>query len=282
VVGSRYVAGGGIEDWNWLRRTESRIATRLAKIFLGANLKDPMSGYFLMWRKDFARVQVQLNGRGFKILLEILAKLHPANIAEVPYTFRPRTSGKSKLSSKVVLQYLGQLCLLSKAGRLCSDRFLKFAVVGSIGVLVNLMAMALLLQLTNVRDWRASAIASLAANLNNYVMNNFWTFSDRLHRGFGVLKGYLSYLLMTSVGLLVTTSAYAALTWGPARLSLLGDPTRHFSPVITLACQFIAILLGTCSNYQLNKSITWSNTTLPNTNKHQPRSRTFVARLLGL
>jgi len=282
VVGSRYVAGGGIEDWNWLRRVESRIATRMAKIFLGANLKDPMSGYFLMWRKDFARVQVQLNGKGFKILLEILAKLRPANIREVPYTFRPRTSGKSKLSSKVVLQYLGQLCLLSKAGRLCSEGFLKFAVVGSIGVAINLLMITLIVKLTNVRGWQASAVASLTANLSNYILNNYWTFSDRLHKGWGVAKGYFSYLLMTAVGLVVTTSAYVALTWSLSQISILGDLPRRFGSFTATFCQSLSVVFGIYLNYRFNKAITWSdNRAKSEASELQLHSRTFVARLLG-
>src|SRR5262249_7308107 len=115
VVGSRYVAGGGVgSDWGRFRQIESRIATKLAWLFLGASLDDPMSGYFLLWRRDFARVQSELNARGFKILLEILAKLHPRKIKEVPYVFRSRMAGKSKLSPKVVFQYLMQLLLLSR------------------------------------------------------------------------------------------------------------------------------------------------------------------------
>jgi dolichol-phosphate mannosyltransferase len=114
VVASRYVDGGSTGDWNSLRRLESRVATRLASIILGVSLKDPMSGYFLLRRKDFARVQAELDGSGFKILLEILARLRPTKITEVPYTFHARMAGKSKLSSKVVLQFLTQLLLLSK------------------------------------------------------------------------------------------------------------------------------------------------------------------------
>lgn len=116
VVGSRYVEGGGTGNWNWLRRLESWIATKLAQVFLGVRLKDPMSGYFLMWRKDFSTVQQELTAEGFKILLEILAKLQPNNVREVPYTFRTRTAGESKLSNTVVFQYLAQLWRLSWLG----------------------------------------------------------------------------------------------------------------------------------------------------------------------
>lgn len=116
VVGSRYVEGGGTGNWNWLRRLESWIATKLAQVFLGVRLKDPMSGYFLMWRKDFSTVEQELTAEGFKILLEILAKLQPNNVREVPYTFRTRTAGESKLSNAVVFQYLAQLWRLSWLG----------------------------------------------------------------------------------------------------------------------------------------------------------------------
>ncbi len=125
VVASRYVNGGGTGEWSLLRRTESWIATKMAQILLGVKLQDPMSGYFLMRREDFSRVQEELDGKGFKILLEILAKLQPKIVREVPYTFQARTAGESKLSSKVILQYFEQLWRLSRVRRLCSARFLR-------------------------------------------------------------------------------------------------------------------------------------------------------------
>src|SRR5579872_4979651 len=70
VVGSRHVAGGSTGNWNRWRRLESWLATKTAQYLLGVPLKDPMSGYFLVRREDFAKVKGQLNGNGFKILLE--------------------------------------------------------------------------------------------------------------------------------------------------------------------------------------------------------------------
>ncbi len=257
VVGSRYVDGGGTGRWNWQRRFGSWTATKMAQILLGVKLKDPMSGYFLMWRKDFARVREDLNGNGFKILLEVLAKLQPSVVKEIPYTFGSRKFGESKLSGKIVVQYLTQLWRLSKASRLVSDRLLKFAAVGSIGVIANLVAMTLLLNLTHWRDWQVSAAASLFANLHNYVLNNIWSFADRTHRGLRVLKGYLSYLAMSAVGLGVTTGAYAGLTWSLTRLSILQNGRGGFASVTQLFCQFIAVSLGVYFNYEMNKVITW-------------------------
>jgi dolichol-phosphate mannosyltransferase len=109
AVGCRYMPGGGTTEWNWLRRLESRLATRMAQAYLGVRLRDPMSGYFLMWRKDFLRIREQLSAQGFKILIEIVARLRPEHMVEVPYTFGPRIAGSSKLTATVALDYLAQL-----------------------------------------------------------------------------------------------------------------------------------------------------------------------------
>jgi len=117
VVGSRHVDGGSTGEWNRLRRAQSWVANKMAQLLLGVRLKDPMSGYFLVWRKDFYEIRERLNGKGFKILLEILSNLHAAKIKEIPYTFRPRVQGQSKLSSKVIMQFFHQLWRLCSSSR---------------------------------------------------------------------------------------------------------------------------------------------------------------------
>jgi len=154
VVGSRHVKGGGFGKWSRWRRFESWCANKTAQVLLGFEIKDPMSGYFLVWRKDFNRIQEQLNESGFKILLEILAKLRTPLVKEVPFTFRPRTVGQSKLSSKIVLLYFRQLWRLCGESRRASVRFVKFradrivGVFGTLAVIVTLVKAAAVL-----RDW---------------------------------------------------------------------------------------------------------------------------------
>lgn len=120
VVGSRYVAGGSVGKWSFLRRFESWVATPMARVLLGVQLHDPLSGFFMMRRDDFLRIHDQLNTGGFKILLEIISKLRPRNMREVGFTFRPRTAGQSKLSANVVVKYLKQLWRLSTAATLAA------------------------------------------------------------------------------------------------------------------------------------------------------------------
>jgi dolichol-phosphate mannosyltransferase len=274
VVGSRYTDGGSTGQWKLQRRLASWIATKMAQILLGVKLKDPMSGYFLIWRKDFANVKAKLNGEGFKILLEILAKLKPSTIKEVPYTFSSRAFGESKLSGKIGIQYLRQLWRLSEVHRFISDRFVKFAVVGGIGVIVNLVAMSLLLHLTNLHDWLASAMASLVANVNNYGLNNIWSFADRTHRGLRVLKGYFSYLAASALGLGVTTGAYAGLAWCLRALFIQQSQTARAASL--LLCQLVALILGTYFNYKLNKVITWPDVVRSDLCAPQQNSRSTV------
>jgi dolichol-phosphate mannosyltransferase len=124
VVGSRHADGGSTREWGHFRRAQSWIANKSAQLLLGVNLKDPMSGYFLVWRKDFCEIRDRLNGEGFKILLEILSNLRNPKIKEVPYAFHPRTRGRSKLSGKIILQFLHQLWRLRSSSKRRSVKFI--------------------------------------------------------------------------------------------------------------------------------------------------------------
>jgi dolichol-phosphate mannosyltransferase len=154
VVGSRHVKGGGFGKWSRWRRFESWCANKAAQLLLGFEIKDPMSGYFLVWRKDFVRVQEQLSENGFKILIEILAKLRTRRVKEVPYTFRPRAVGQSKLSSRIVLLYFHQLWRLCSESRRASIRFIKVRADQVVGVLGSLTVLGTLPKLVALlREW---------------------------------------------------------------------------------------------------------------------------------
>jgi dolichol-phosphate mannosyltransferase len=256
AVASRYVEGGGTGTWNTSRKFQSWVATKLAQMFLGVQMSDPMSGYFILRRDDFNRIHQQLDASGFKILLEIIARLAPSRLEEVPYTFRERIAGASKLSSKVVLQYLEQLWKLSSVSRYMSVRFTKFALVGASGTIVNLCAFLAFGRLSGLRDWRMSALATLFANLTNYLFNNAWTFRDRAHGGWSLVRGYVSYFGLSLIGLLASTLTFAGLTHGYDAYLHPPPPSKE-SYILALGFQLVAILVGTVFNYELNKRFTW-------------------------
>lgn len=105
AVGSRYVRGGGIENWPWRRKVTSLVAIALAKPL--TPLRDITSGFFLVRRA--ALDGVALDPIGFKIGLEVIAKAHYGRAIEVPYVFTDRVAGTSKLNQKEIFNYLRQL-----------------------------------------------------------------------------------------------------------------------------------------------------------------------------
>ena len=249
AVASRYVAAGDTGPWSVGRKFKSRVATKLAQWLVGVNLYDPMSGFFMLRRADFLSVRDQLHAQGFKVLLEIVANLETKTVVEVPFTFRPRLAGTSKLSRRVMFAYLAQLLRLSKAARM--PRFVKFGMVGAIGTVVNLASMSLIIDLLRWTDWRASALATLIATVNNYLLNNAWTFKDYNHNGHRLLRGYALFLATSVAGLLVTITTYAVIS---AVLVRRGIPLRLFT---LLFVQMVAILCGFGVNYSFSRRFTW-------------------------
>lgn len=153
--------------------------------------------------------------------------------------------------SPTLLDSLKQRWRESYLGSKVSGRFIRFVVVGGLGVFVNLLAMSLLLRLTGFRDWRASSMASLAAALHNYVLNNGWTFRDRRRTGRAFLNGAFVYLPMAALGIVVTAVVYSLLAGVGLRMGY-GSSSWYL-----LGAQLIAILFGTYLNYSLNDSFTW-------------------------
>jgi glycosyltransferase involved in cell wall biosynthesis len=112
AVGSRRVAGGGADRWPWHRRLFSTAATGFSRTLLGLSIHDPMSGFFVVQRPVFEACRTRLHPRGYKILLEILVKSHVNRVVEVPYVFKDRKQGYSKLSGAVIFYFLLQCASL--------------------------------------------------------------------------------------------------------------------------------------------------------------------------
>jgi dolichol-phosphate mannosyltransferase len=117
AIGSRYVKGGGIENWPKRRIITSKVACALARPL--TNVKDITSGYLLVKRE--ALDGVDLDPIGFKIGLEVVAKAHYGRAIEIPYVFRDRVVGESKLNQKEIFNYLKQLRKLYTARLLPSS-----------------------------------------------------------------------------------------------------------------------------------------------------------------
>src|SRR5947208_3144549 len=104
VVASRYVPGADIQSWPARRHLMSFGATLIARIGLRVPCPDPLSGFFV-FRRSFLR-SVRIRGDGNKPLLEILVQARPI-VSEIPYVFRNRRNGESKLTARNIGEFLG-------------------------------------------------------------------------------------------------------------------------------------------------------------------------------
>jgi dolichol-phosphate mannosyltransferase len=210
AVASRHVEGGGVSDWSVLRRILSRGAQFLGLMLLPSvvgRVSDPMSGFFMVRRSAVAGVV--MHPLGYKILIEVLGRGRIRWIGEVPYVFRERVQGESKVTWKLYLEYLRHLVRL-RLSRFPIDRFWRFAVVGSSGVVID-MALLYLLSDPHALAWgltRSKVLSAEAAIVNNFLWNDAWTFRDlsRDQTGFRArLRRFIKFQLVCFSGLALNT-----------------------------------------------------------------------------
>jgi dolichol-phosphate mannosyltransferase len=200
AIGSRYIAGGGVGAWDRRRAGMSGIATRLSRLVLRVPVSDPMSGFFMARRATLDRALPRLSALGFKILLDLLASLPaPPRVIELPYEFRNRVAGESKLDASVLRDY-AMLLADKLVGHVVPVRFLLFAAVGAFGLAAHLLMLRLGLTLGGLSFRSAQTLATAVAIVGNFTLNNAFTFRDRRLRGRRLVTGLITFSLICSVG----------------------------------------------------------------------------------
>lgn len=244
VAGSRYVEGGGLGDFERSREKISRLATRLGTLVLKADLKDPMSGFFMLRREVAMRcIRAGMSGVGFKILLDLFASSpQPLRFRELPYHFRSRVAGESKLDTNVAWEYM--LMLMDRMlGGIVPVRFIAFAFVGGIGLVVHMAVLSLLFGAADAEFTVAQALATLVAMSSNFVLNNMLTYRDMRLRGWAMVRGWVTFTLACSVGALANVGVAG---W------LYGQQPRYW-----LVSALAGVLVGTVWNYAATMVYTW-------------------------
>ncbi len=243
VIASRYVNGGACAGWGLTRRIMSKGAIFLAHLLLPSTreISDPMSGFFMLKKETVANAD--LKPTGYKILLEVLIEGQFQKIAEVPYTFRVRSCGESKLGARQQIDYLKHLySLMRRKGEF--TRFFKFCLVGTSGVLVNEGLLWILRQFTGLPLLLSSAISIEASIISNFMLNNFFTFRDRRLPGvLSFVKRVGKYNTVCLGGLAINMGVLWFLT------NALGI---HY-----LLSNLVGIALATFWNYLANTWWTW-------------------------
>jgi len=240
VVGSRYAEGGG--DWDRRRAAMSRFATRMANWITGTSLSDPMSGFFMIRREVFFRALPRLSSIGFKILLDIFASSDSVlKVIDVPYRFRLRQHGASKLDSMVLWEFF--LLILDKTiGRYIPTRFISFALIGGSGVLVHVAVLTLLFKIIGTAFTDAEIAATFTAITTNFLLNNALTYRDQRLNGIKLVAGWVSFTLVCASGAV-------------ANVGIANWMFTNNSMWLTSALAGIAV--GVVWNYAMSSIFTW-------------------------
>jgi dolichol-phosphate mannosyltransferase len=245
VVGSRRTAGGSMGEFAEKRVRLSDLGSRVSKLVCHCDVTDPMSGFFLVDSRFFRASVPRLTGAGFKLLVDILASSPtPPRVAEVPYQFRNRLAGESKLDVNVELEYL--FLIVDKiVGRYLPARFVVFLGVGSLGLLIHLSILGIFHLFDAPAFSLGQVVATLGAMTFNFFLNNLVTFRDRRLKGIALLRGFVIFCVACTLGVLINLSF--------ARRLLAADLPWYLAGLSGLA-------ISSVWNYAVNTIVTWRRT----------------------
>lgn len=241
AIASRYVGAGGAGGLSAKRQRLSRTGAALARWLTKAEIADPVSGFFMVRRDVVDLVAPRLSGVGTKILIDILASSpRPLSVAELPYEFRARHAGESKLDALTALEY-GLLLAEKCSGRYFSHRLLLFGLVGTSGIAVNLAVLRLLLVL-GAGPTEAAAAATVTAMVSNFFLNNLLTYRDLRLVGWRAVRGLLSFMAVCGAGALVNIAIFRAI---------------YATTGLWLPAGIAGAVVGALINYSLSSVFTW-------------------------
>ncbi len=242
VVASRYVEGGSSQglSGSWRHRL-SETGIQMAQALLPVKLTDPMSGFFMMRRETFERNAGRLTGQGFKILLDLLLSDRRLVVREIPAVLLKRVAGESKLDALVLVQFAA-LLLDKLLGGIVPLRFIGFAAVGVVGLLVNVGVLVLLRAIGHLDFGTAEIAATLVAMVVNFQLNNRITYRDQALRGRRLWSGLVLFMMVCGLGAIANV--------GIARMLYQG----HFGDTVAGAA---GALIGVVWNYAISATLVW-------------------------
>lgn len=242
VVGSRFAEGASLGQFPKERRVMTKVATYFGRALIKTDLKDPMSGFFILRREFLDEVVRDLSGTGFKILLDMFASARrPVRFKELPYQFGARLHGQSKLDLFVSLEYL-TLLVKKFFGNVAPLRFVTFVIVGGTGVFVHLSILGLLFKIVSAPFDVSQVAATLTAMTSNFFLNNLVTYRDRRLHGIGLLRGLFSFYVACAIG---------------GVMNFLLASFLFNSGVMWAAAGVLGAVVGSVWNYAATSVFTW-------------------------
>ena len=242
VIGSRNLAAGGMGSFARARVALSRGGELLSHWICGVQVSDPMSGYFVMTREFLQETLSSLSLVGFKLLVDLLASSpREVRVAEVPYIFRNRTHGESKLDLLVGIEYLQLLFDKLTRGWIPST-FLLYCLVGIVGVLFNLGAAAVLARYLGLGFLNAHIWAAIPTVAVNFFLHNNLTFRSARLKGLALAKGLALYYPACAIGLYAQVAVAVNL---------------HGRGLTWLFASLAGVAIGSLWNYSMAYLLVW-------------------------
>jgi dolichol-phosphate mannosyltransferase len=243
VIGSRHALGGSAEGLSSaMRHRISNAGIGIAQRVLPMRVTDPMSGFFMMPRARFEQIAPHLSGQGFKILLDlILSSPARLRVLEIPCQFHRREAGESKLDALVMIQF-GALLLDKSLRGYVPMRFLAFAAVGALGIIVNLAALWAG-RGAGLPFFQAEILATILAMLFNFQLNNRLTYRTHRLRGARLVRGLVLFMLVCGLGAVANVGIATALFSHEAHNGL--------------AAAAIGAAIGVVWNYAVSSTLVW-------------------------
>ena len=244
VIGSRYVPGGSTPDFSYWRKFLSIVGNFLIRhLGKASNVQDCTSGFRCIKANLLPKCNMDgLSTRGYSFQSLLVCELirNGAKPIEVPIIFKDRVKGKSKLTLRDQIEFLVSI---TKITYRYSEDFIRYCLVGLVGMLVNIGAYLLLNRYFQIPLQVASLIAIEASIVSNFLLNNYWTFKTRPQK-LSMIRRLLNFHIAAGIsGLLFYYLFFLLLT------TVLG-----INDVLSI---LLATTTGTISNYTINSLWTW-------------------------
>lgn len=242
MIGSRFLTQSSQESHTGLRHQASKWGNCFARLMLGRPISDPLTGLFVVRHAALMTVVRALKPIGFKILFDLLFLMRDGQyrIDEHQIHFGHRHAGQSKLDASVVIEFVDQITHRLSRGAV-PERFLSFAAVGGVGVLVHFATLYSFVEAGFI-FWLAQSLATLAAMVSNYILNNEITFRRMRRKGGDWFAGLLLFVAFCSVGAFANVGIASALFESDYGWWLSG---------------LAGVIVGTVFNFSLARSYVW-------------------------
>ncbi|PIR43560.1 hypothetical protein COV24_01925 [candidate division WWE3 bacterium CG10_big_fil_rev_8_21_14_0_10_32_10] len=251
VIGTRYRKGGGIpEEWTFVRKFLSRGGNLFTRIvFMQKNITDWTSGYSAISKKLFKDIRNELSverGYNFQISLKKSAVNKGYIPVEIPYVFKERDYGTSKLGPEYLFRALYYV-VTTRLKDIMSSYFFRVAIVGSIGASIQTLSFYVFYSILEISHLASLLLSIELAIVNNFTLNNNFSFKNhKIGAEKGLIKNFLKFNLLSCGSITVQFL-----------VNSLGVFVLGKSDIVVYSLVIIGIILGLITNYYFYTRLIW-------------------------